>query len=75
MTVLRGRGCLAKKINITFCVENEVLNSFHLTIFLKQTIFSKITFGGITIFEGKGRRTTKMNIYSALCQPLKFPKI
>ncbi len=49
-----------------FFVRNEVSNIFHLTIFLKKTIFTKITaknnFWGITIFERMGRRTTKMNI-------------
>ncbi len=42
-TILRGRECLATKINITIFVGNEVLNIFHLTIFSeKKTIFSKI---------------------------------
>ncbi len=36
MIVLRGKGCLATKINITFFVGNAVLNIFHLTIFLKK---------------------------------------
>ncbi len=46
MTVLRGRGHLATKINITFFVIYENLNIFHLTIFSKKnkTISSKITF-------------------------------
>ncbi len=44
MTILRGRGRLATKININFLVGNEILNIFRLTIFKKKkTIFSKIT--------------------------------
>ncbi len=66
LTVLRERGRLVMKVNITFSVGNEVLNIFYLTIFLKKAILSKITakhnFWGMTIFEGKGRRTTNMNI-------------
>ncbi len=38
MTILRGRGHLATKINITFLVENEVLNIFGWTILLKKKI-------------------------------------
>ncbi len=37
-----GRGRLATKINTIFFVGIDVLNIFHLTIFLKKTIFSKI---------------------------------
>ncbi len=37
-----GRGRLGTTINVTFFVRIEVLNIFHLTIFLKKTIFSKI---------------------------------
>ncbi len=52
------------KINITFFVGIEVLNIFHLTIFSKKTIFSKITaknnFGGTTSCEEeKGRSDNK----------------
>ncbi len=36
MIVLRGRRCLATKINITVFVWNEVLKIFHLTIFSKK---------------------------------------
>ncbi len=36
------RGRLATKINVTFFVGIDVLNIFHLTTFLKKTIFSKI---------------------------------
>ncbi len=43
MTVLMGGGYLATKINITFFVGIDVLNSFHLITFLNKTIFSKIT--------------------------------
>ncbi len=57
-TILRERGRLVKKINITFFVENEVLNIFHSTIFSKKIIFSKVTAenfffgrGGMNIFE------------------------
>ncbi len=39
----RTGGRLAIKINITFFGGIDVLNIFHLTIFLKKTIFSKIT--------------------------------
>ncbi len=66
MTILRGRGRLATKININFLVRNEVLNIFYLTIFSRKIIFSKIiaknNFGGMTIFQGIGCRTTKMNV-------------
>ncbi len=41
MAVLRDRGRLVTKINITFFVENEVLHIFHRTI--KQKTYSKIT--------------------------------
>ncbi len=68
MTFLR-RGCLTIKINITFFVDIEILNIYHLTVFSKKKIyifFSKITvknyFWGMNIFEGTGRWTTKMNI-------------
>ncbi len=43
MTVLRGVGHLATKVNITFFVGVDVLNIFHLTTFSKKTIFSKIS--------------------------------
>ncbi len=33
VTILRGKGRLATKINITFFVRNEILNIFHLSIF------------------------------------------
>ncbi len=36
MTVLRGRGRQATKINITFLVGYEALNTFHLTFFLNK---------------------------------------
>ncbi len=36
ITILRGRGCLATKININFFVRNKVLNIFHITIFSKK---------------------------------------
>ncbi len=66
MTALRGRDYLVIKINITFFVGNKVLNIFHLNIFSKKSIFSKITvknnFWGMTIFQKTGDRTTKMNI-------------
>ncbi len=42
MTVLRGMGRLAMKVNVTFFVGIEVLNIFHLTIFFfekKNNIF------------------------------------
>ncbi len=54
MTVLRGKVCLAIKINITFFVGNEVLNIFYSTIFLKKIVFSsdpKKIFEGMTIFD------------------------
>ncbi len=41
MTVLRGVGRLATKINITFFVSIDVLNIFYLTTFSKKTIFFK----------------------------------
>ncbi len=58
---------LATKINITFLVGIEILNIFHLTIFSKKTnIFQnnskKLFLGCMTIFEGMGCLTTKMNI-------------
>ncbi len=70
MTVLRGGKRLATKINLTFFVGIDVLNIFRLTPFLKKTLFSTIREnfvvffggGGVTIFEGTGRRTTKMNL-------------
>ncbi len=67
MTVLKGRGRLPTKVNITFFVGNETLKIFYLTIFLKNTVFSKITaknnvLEGMSIFEGKRCRTTKINI-------------
>ncbi len=67
MTVLRGGGRLTTKVNITFFVGNEVLNIFHLTIFSqKSNIFQnngeKLFLGGMTIFAGTDRGTTKMNI-------------
>ncbi len=36
LNVLKGRGRLATKINITFFVGNEILNVFYLTIFSKK---------------------------------------
>ncbi len=36
MTILGGRGHLVTKVNIIFFVENEVLNTFHLTVFSKK---------------------------------------
>ncbi len=63
MNVLRGRGRLGTKINITFFVGNEVLNIFHSTIFAKKTIFSKITakiiFEGHDLFWGNGASDDK----------------
>ncbi len=41
MTILRGKGRLATKVNITFFVGNEVLNIFYFAIFLKKTYFPK----------------------------------
>ncbi len=38
---LEGRERLVTKINITFFVDIDVLNIFHLTTFSKRTIFSK----------------------------------
>ncbi len=37
MTILKGRGRVATKININFFVRNEVLNIFYITIFPKKT--------------------------------------
>ncbi len=55
-----GTGRLATKINITFFVRNEVLNTFHLTIFLKRTIISKINFWNAwPIFKEWGIRKYK----------------
>ncbi len=68
MTILRGRGCLATKININFFERNEVLNIFDTTIFFKkETIPSEIivknNFGGnMTIFQEVVCPATKMNI-------------
>ncbi len=67
LAVLREGRRLASKISIIFFVSIEVLNIFHFTIFSKNTLFSRITvknnfLGGMTIFDGMGRRTTKMNI-------------
>ncbi len=65
MTVLRGgeEGCLATKINITFFVDIEVLNIFHLTTFSKKTIFPKITgnkhFWGHDLLWGTGTSDDK----------------
>ncbi len=41
MTILKGGGSLATKINITFFVCIEVLNIFHTIIFSKKGIFPK----------------------------------
>ncbi len=62
-----GRGQLATKINITFFVGFDVLNIFYLTTFSKrkhifQNISEKLFLMDVTIFEGTGGRTTKMNI-------------
>ncbi len=63
----QGRGHLATKINITFFVGIDGLNIFYLTIFSKKknNIFQnkseKLFLGGVTIFEGTGDPTTKMN--------------
>ncbi len=44
VTILRERGLLATKFNVTFFGGNEVLNIFHATIFTKKKKqFSKIT--------------------------------
>ncbi len=43
MSILKGMGRLATKINVTFFEGNGVLNIFHLKIFFEKTIFSKIT--------------------------------
>ncbi len=56
VTVLRGGGSLARKINITFFVGIDVLNIFHITTFSKKkrNIFQnnnkKLFLGGMTIF-------------------------
>ncbi len=62
-----NRGCLATKINVTFFVGIDVFNIFHSTTFSKKNnIFQnnseKLLLAGMTIFEGTGRQTTKMNI-------------
>ncbi len=70
MTVLGGgKRRLETKINITLIGGNNILNTFHLIIFLKKkTIFSKIAGknniggGGVIIFDGKGCPTTKINL-------------
>ncbi len=68
LTVLRGSGRLATNINITFFVGVDVLNIFHLATVSKKNnnIFQnnseKLYLGSMTIFEGTGRQTTKMNI-------------
>ncbi len=50
MTVLKGRVCLATKINVTFFVGNEVLHVFYETIFSKKKINKKaIFFSEITL--------------------------
>ncbi len=36
MAILKGRGRLVTKINVTYFVGNVVLNIFHLTIFSKK---------------------------------------
>ncbi len=36
LTVLRGRGRLAVKVNITLSIGKEVLNIFYLTIFFEK---------------------------------------
>ncbi len=57
------------KINITFFAGNVVSNVFYFTILSKKKKFPNnnrekylIIFGGMTIFEGTGSRTTKMSI-------------
>ncbi len=35
-SLLKGRECLPKKMNITFSMGNEVLNIFYLTTFSKK---------------------------------------
>ncbi len=68
MTILKGRGCLAAKININFFVRNEVLNHFHTTVFSTkkkkcfQTNLEKVILGGMTIFQGMKCQITKMNV-------------
>ncbi len=63
MTVLRGGGRLATKINITFLVGIDVLNIFYLTTFSEKNIFSKITaknyFGRRDHFWGSGASDDK----------------
>ncbi len=52
-SLLKGRKCLATKMNVTFFMGNEVLNIFHLTIFSKKATFlkkRKTFFEGVTIF-------------------------
>ncbi len=67
MAVLRRRGRLVTKINITFFVGNEVLNIFIEQFFQpkKKTYFpkylQKIIFGGHEFLWQSRSRTTKMS--------------
>ncbi len=71
MTILRGRGFQATKININFFVRNELLNIFHITIFSKKTIFSKIimksNFWRSYYFSGNGMSDNKSE-YNLFCR-------
>ncbi len=66
-SLLKGRGRLATKMNRTFFMENEVLNIFHWTVFLKKAVFlekmGKNNFWGTwPFFRRKGHLTLKTNI-------------
>ncbi len=67
--VLRGGEHLVTKTNITFFVDIDVLNIFHLTTFSKKAMFSKIKaknyfLGPSPLLRERGRAgwTTKINI-------------
>ncbi len=55
------KGNLATKINITFFVEYEVLNIFHLTIFLKKAFFKINGEKNFNTIFSRGKRDTKYN--------------
>ncbi len=61
MTIFRGGMRPAMKMNITFSIGINVLNIFYF--FEKNNIFQnnseKLFLGGMTIFAGTGRQTTK----------------
>ncbi len=64
-----------KSKKITFFVEDEVLNIFHLTIFSKKKKkISKIILRAMTIFEGKRHLAKKINLTFSVGNSFFFEK-